>query len=105
MMDTLFQTDKKVSFKIMDNLETVWKIQATPVAFAYEFQMYDVIAHPSTVALMNEKWYGGMVPSWKQFIIKAVVNDCLFSPYKAKIYMFIVNSKTKTVVLGQMLSH
>lgn len=72
MMDTLFQTDKKASFKIMDNLETVWKIQAKPVAFAYEFQMYDVIAHPSTVALMNEKWYGGMVPSWKQFITKAV---------------------------------
>lgn len=80
MMDTLFQTDKKVAFNIMDSLETVWKIQATPIAFAYEFQMYDVIAHPSTVALMNKKWYRGMVPSWKQLFTKALVNDCLFSP-------------------------
>uniref|UniRef100_K1PMD5 Transient receptor potential cation channel subfamily M member 1 n=1 Tax=Magallana gigas TaxID=29159 RepID=K1PMD5_MAGGI len=76
MMDTLFQTDKKVAFNIMDNLETVWKIQATPIAFAYEFQMYDVIAHPSTVALMNKKWYRGMVPSWKQLFTKALKNPC-----------------------------
>lgn len=78
MMDTLFQTDKKVAFNIMDNLETVWKIQATPIAFAYEFQMYDVIAHPSTVALMNKKWYRGMVPSWKQLFTKTAVNDVFF---------------------------
>lgn len=76
MMDTLFQTDKKVAFNIMDSLETVWKIQATPIAFAYEFQMYDVIAHPSTVALMNKKWYRGMVPSWKQLFTKALRNPC-----------------------------
>ncbi|XP_078340024.1 transient receptor potential cation channel subfamily M member 8-like isoform X2 [Crassostrea virginica] len=68
MMDTLSKKNKEDTFTILDSLETVWKIQAKPIFFAYEFQLYDVIAHPTSVAWMNQKWYNGLIPNWKRFI-------------------------------------
>ena len=64
MMDTLSKKNKEDTFTILDSLETVWKIQAKPIFFAYEFQLYDVIAHPTSVAWMNKKWYNGLIPNW-----------------------------------------
>ncbi|XP_078309609.1 transient receptor potential cation channel subfamily M member 8-like [Crassostrea virginica] len=68
MMDTLSKKNKEDTFTILDSLETVWKIQAKPIFFAYEFQLYDVIAHPTSVAWMDQKWYNGLIPNWKRFI-------------------------------------
>nr|XP_022299139.1 uncharacterized protein LOC111107972 [Crassostrea virginica] len=68
MMDTLSKKNKEDTFTILDSLETVWKIQSKPIFFAYEFQLYDVIAHPTSVAWMNQKWYNGLIPNWKRFI-------------------------------------
>ena len=68
MMDTLSQKDREDTFIILDSLVTVWKIQAKPIFFAYEFQLYDVIAHPTSVAWMDQKWYNGLIPNWKRFI-------------------------------------
>nr|XP_022302424.1 uncharacterized protein LOC111110290 [Crassostrea virginica] len=68
MMDTLYQQDKEETFKILQSMETVWKIQAKPIFFAYEFEMYDVIAHPCSVALMDNMWYNGLIPDFWEFI-------------------------------------
>ena len=76
MMDTLSKKNKEDTFTILDSLETVWKIQAKPIFFAYEFQLYDVIAHPTSVAWMDQKWYNGLIPNWKRFIWKIKVS-CL----------------------------
>ncbi|XP_078339991.1 transient receptor potential cation channel subfamily M member-like 2 isoform X2 [Crassostrea virginica] len=68
MMDTLYQQNKEETFKILESMETVWKIQAKPIFFAYEFDMYDVIAHPCSVALMDNMWYNGLIPDFKRFM-------------------------------------
>ncbi|XP_048771384.2 transient receptor potential cation channel subfamily M member 8-like isoform X2 [Ostrea edulis] len=70
MMDALYETDRKVSFKVLNSLETVWEIQARPISFAHEFQMYDIIAHPCSVGLMEKQWYNGLTPNCKRYISK-----------------------------------
>ena len=79
MMNTLSKKNKEDTFTILDSLETVWKIQAKPIFFAYEFQLYDVIAHPTSVAWMNQKWYNGLTPNWKRFIWNIKVLGLLHS--------------------------
>ena len=60
-------------------METVWKIQAKPIFFAYEFDMYDVIAHPCSVALMDNMWYNGLIPDFKRFMKNIKVFPLHFS--------------------------
>ena len=79
MMDTLYQQDKEETFKILQSMETVWKIQAKPIFFAYEFEMYDVIAHPCSVALMDNMWYNGLIPDFKRFMKNIKVFPLHFS--------------------------
>ncbi|XP_061195247.1 uncharacterized protein LOC133203487 [Saccostrea echinata] len=67
MMDNLYQTDEILSFEILDELDTVWTIQARPLSFAYESKMYDVIAHPCSVGLLDKIWYNGLIPSGTRF--------------------------------------
>ncbi|XP_062603469.1 transient receptor potential cation channel subfamily M member-like 2 [Saccostrea cucullata] len=79
MMDNLYRTDREVAFEILDDLETVWTIEARPISFAYESKMYDIIAHPCSVGLMNKIWYNGLIPSglsmrfWKDFLEQPLV--------------------------------
>ena len=79
MMDTLYQQNKEETFKILESMETVWKIQAKPIFFAYEFDMYDVIAHPCSVALMDNMWYNGLIPDFKRFMKNIKVFPLHFS--------------------------
>ncbi|XP_062585980.1 transient receptor potential cation channel subfamily M member 5-like isoform X2 [Saccostrea cucullata] len=76
MMDDLYQTDEVLAFEILDELDTVWTIQAKPQSFAYESKMYDIIAHPCSVGLLDKIWYNGLIPSGKRFCA-----DFLKQPY------------------------
>ncbi|XP_062594614.1 transient receptor potential cation channel trpm-like [Saccostrea cucullata] len=68
MMDNLYQTDETLAFEILDELDVVWTIQAKPLSFVYESKMYDIIAHPCSVGLMNKIWFNGLIPSGTRFI-------------------------------------
>ncbi|XP_061195246.1 uncharacterized protein LOC133203486 [Saccostrea echinata] len=82
MMDNLYRTDRDLAFEILDELDTVWTIQARPLSFAYESKMYDIIAHPCSVGLMDKIWYNGLIPSGmsirfcKDFLVSSC--SCLF---------------------------
>lgn len=95
MMDTLYQQDKEETFKILQSMETVWKIQAKPIFFAYEFEMYDVIAHPCSVALMDNMWYNGLIPDFREFIKNIKV-------FSLHFYKHISNIMQKAILIGHL---
>ncbi|XP_078339995.1 transient receptor potential cation channel subfamily M member 8-like isoform X3 [Crassostrea virginica] len=97
MMDTLSQKDREDTFIILDSLVTVWKIQAKPIFFAYEFQLYDVIAHPTSVAWMDQKWYNRLIPNWKRFIWN--VKDHPFVVLQSLCFRFLLHYVLFGVVL------
>lgn len=43
----MYEEDTKHAIKLMDDEATVWKIKSSPLTFAYENVMYDVVAHKS----------------------------------------------------------
>ncbi|XP_062617598.1 transient receptor potential cation channel subfamily M member 2-like [Saccostrea cucullata] len=67
MMDNLYQTDETLAFEILDEVDVVWTIEAKPLSFVYESKMYDIIAHPCSVGLMNKIWFNGLIPSGTRF--------------------------------------
>ena len=63
MLDGLYDSDASTAMDILDDEEIVWDITTTPIEFAYDNFMCDVIAHPCTQRKINEEWYGGSDPA------------------------------------------
>lgn len=78
MMDKMYEENAKQAIELMNIKASVLGIYSSPITFAYENLMYDVVAHICSQKYMNKKWYNNLPP--KSFY---KVNQCL---EKNKIY-------------------
>ncbi|XP_062603468.1 uncharacterized protein LOC134265237 [Saccostrea cucullata] len=99
MMDNLYQTDETLAFEILDEPDVVWTIQAKPLSFVYESKMYDIIAHPCSVGLMNKIWFNGLIPSGTRFIKDFLKQhrEALCAPCFHFVLHYVRKSKIKTI--------
>lgn len=53
----MYEEDTKQAIKLMDDEAHVWGIKSSPLTFAYENVMYDVVAHTCSQKYINKQWY------------------------------------------------
>lgn len=56
-MDSMYKENPDLAIGLMDAEGNVWGIKSSPLRFAYEHFMYDVVAHTCSQKYMNRKWY------------------------------------------------
>lgn len=67
MMDSMYEEDAKHAIDLMDNEAIVWGIHSSPLTFAYENFMYDIVAHTCSQKYINKKWYNELAPDLNPF--------------------------------------
>ena len=74
-MDKMYEEDTNSAIDCMDDEAVIWGIRSSPLTFAYENFMYDVVAHTCSQKNMNKQWYNNLAPDLKPFL-KVNINKC-----------------------------
>lgn len=62
-MDRMYEENTEQAIDLMDTeAEDILGIHSSPLTFAYENFMYDVVAHTCSQKNMNKKWYNKLPP-------------------------------------------
>lgn len=69
MMDSMYEEDTEHAISLMNDKATVWKINSSPLTFAYESVMYDVVAHTCSQKFINKQWYNTLAPDFCPFFM------------------------------------
>lgn len=69
IMDSMYQEDSQHAIDLMDDEAVVWGIHSSPLTFAYENFMYDVVAHTCSQKYMNMQWYKNLAPDLTPFLL------------------------------------
>lgn len=59
----MFGHNPKKAMHLIDSDENAWQIISSPLAFAHENLIYDVVAHPCSKMVTNGKWYNIKQPN------------------------------------------
>ncbi|XP_061190311.1 transient receptor potential cation channel subfamily M member 8-like [Saccostrea echinata] len=62
MMDCMYEEDEQNAINLMDEDVSIWGIKTSPLDFAHENFMYDIVAHNCSYISMNNKWYNYLGP-------------------------------------------
>lgn len=63
MMDRMYEENTEQAIDLMDTeAEEIWGIHSSPLTFAYENFMYDIVAHTCSQKNMNRQWYNNLAP-------------------------------------------
>lgn len=54
---------------LMGTIVDVWGIISSPLTFAYENDMLDVVAHPCSQRSVRGEWYNGLTPGFCPFLL------------------------------------
>ncbi|XP_065924094.1 transient receptor potential cation channel subfamily M member 2 isoform X3 [Magallana gigas] len=88
IMDIMFEEDTRNAIDLMDDEATIWGIHSSPLTFAYENFMYDVVAHTCSQKNMNKQWYNTLAPDLKPFMMSAISKPKLFFTAPLTKYVF-----------------
>lgn len=72
MMDSMYEEDTQHAIDLMDDEAVVWGIRSSPLTFAYENFMYDIVAHTCSQKYMNKQWYNNLAPDLKPFFMVTI---------------------------------
>nr|XP_022311194.1 uncharacterized protein LOC111116490 [Crassostrea virginica] len=88
IMDRMYEEDTKSAIDSMDDEAVIWGIHSSPLTFAYENFMYDVVAHTCSQKNMNKQWYNNLAPDLKPFLKSAVSRPKKFLTAPLTKYVF-----------------
>ncbi|XP_062592672.1 uncharacterized protein LOC134254145 [Saccostrea cucullata] len=57
LLDAMYEQDQKSAMATLDETVTVFGVKTTPLTFAYENMMYDVLGHPCSQHRMDLIWH------------------------------------------------
>lgn len=63
LMDRMYEEDAEYATNVMDTGTEVWGIYCSPLDFAYENEMLNVVAHACSRRKMNRQWYNNLNPN------------------------------------------
>lgn len=67
-MNGMYNENPEYAMDLMDDEAHVWGIHSSPLTFAHENFMYDVVAHTCSQKNMNNLWYNKLPPDLKPFL-------------------------------------
>ncbi|XP_062590923.1 transient receptor potential cation channel subfamily M member 2-like, partial [Saccostrea cucullata] len=56
MMDCMFEEDEDTAINLMDTDVTIWGLRSSPLTFAHDNFMYDIVAHNCSFGNMFKQW-------------------------------------------------
>lgn len=89
----MYEEDTTSAIEAMDDESVIWGIHSSPLTFAYENFMYDVVAHTCSQKNMNKQWYNNLAPDLRPFLkvkVKQVNN------FRSKIIPKLLTSSHKS---------
>lgn len=76
LMDRMSEENREYAIKLMGTLVNVWGISSSPLTFAYENDMLDVVAHPCSQRSVRDEWYNGLAPDFLPFLtVKKIIKQ------------------------------
>lgn len=67
-MDRMSEENRYNAIGVMETMVQVWGISSSPLTFAYENNMRDVVAHPCSQQSMRRQWYNGSELDFVHFL-------------------------------------
>lgn len=67
-MDKMSEENRNYAIKLMETIVDVWGIRSSPLTFAYENDMLDVVAHPCSQRSVRDEWYNDLAPGFFPFL-------------------------------------
>lgn len=68
LMDSMYNENTRHAMDLMDDEAVVWGIRSSPLTFAHENFMYEIVAHTCSQKNMNKLWYNNLPPDLKPFL-------------------------------------
>lgn len=68
LMDKMSDENRDYAIELMETLVDVWGIHSSPLTFAYENDMLDIVAHPCSQRSMRDSWYNRLAPDFVPFL-------------------------------------
>ncbi|XP_056002351.1 uncharacterized protein LOC125661865 isoform X2 [Ostrea edulis] len=92
LMDRMYEENTNDAIDLMDDETEVWGIHSSPLTFAYENFMYDIVAHTCSQKNMNKVWYNNLAPDTWPFICSVGRKPRKFftAPLTKYIYNFVM---------------
>ncbi|XP_061190927.1 transient receptor potential cation channel subfamily M member 2-like [Saccostrea echinata] len=88
IMDGMYEEDDKNAIDLMDDDVNVWGIKSSPLTFAHENFMYDIVAHTCSQKNMNKQWYNNLAPDLKPFLKSVFRKPAKFFAAPLTRYMY-----------------
>lgn len=101
LMDKMYEENQEQTIKILHTKASVWGISSSPLTFAYENLMYDVVAHASCRKYMKLKFDDNLTGD-KTFSAKCF--RCLCAPRTRYIIHFVIFSFVLLMYSGFVLT-
>lgn len=67
-MDSMYNENTRHAMDLMDDEAIFWGIRSSPLTFAHENFMYEIVAHTCSQKNMNKLWYNNLPPDLKPFL-------------------------------------
>ncbi|XP_056002358.1 transient receptor potential cation channel subfamily M member 2-like [Ostrea edulis] len=92
IMDRMYEENTKHTIDLMDDEAVVWGIESSPLTFAYENFMYDVVAHTCSQKNMNKQWYNNQAPDLVPFLksVFSKPNKFFTAPLTKYVYNYMM---------------
>lgn len=91
----MYQEDPKHAIDLMDDEANIWGIHSSPLTFAHENFMYEIVAHTCSQKYINIQWYNDLapdlVPFFKVHVPKKHKKEVKFIPMPTQIFMYLFN--------------
>lgn len=68
LMDEMFEENEELAIHSLKTKSNIWGICSSPLTFAYENFMYDIIAHPCSQKYMNNRWWNNLDADMMSFL-------------------------------------
>lgn len=104
-MNSMYNENPEYAINLMDDDAHVWGIHSSPLVFAYENFMYDVVAHTCSQKNMNKLWYNKLPPDLKPFLkVEALTYFFITLSFEEKLIGLIFLRKQDDYLIKFMLS-
>lgn len=90
-MDKMSEENRTYAIYLMDTTVTLWGVKSSPLAFAYENDMLDIVAHPISQKSVRKQWYNNLAADFISFLkVTLVLINKFKRKYLYKFNIFII---------------
>lgn len=68
LMDKMSDENRENAIELMETIVDVWGISSSPLTFAYENKICNVVAHPCSQKSVRKQWYNDLAPDLCPFL-------------------------------------